>query len=511
MNFRGRVRDDSGQALVLALVTSMLLVAAFTVAVASAVANLSFASQYDGTTNASLAAASGIDAAIASMRGDTSYASFPCALSAALSVPGMTDSSYSVTMQYSNGSTPLTCPGPGLGGTTPPTSAVLVSTGSAPHGSASADEAVLSIAAGGTAAPAALSYAIFTPNNVDLTNGDVIDQSGSNPAPGIYAGGTLTCDNGVLTEGSVVTYQSVDLTNNCTIGGALTSAGAVSMANSASVGGSLTSYGGGLTMTGSARIGGSATETSGDISLANSSTIVGSASSSGSISLSGTSSIGGTQVAYDAALTGETMPPPVPFPTVDANPNDYQSAGWTVIDVPTSSCAAYFYSYSSGASDPFMTAIASATTKTFVYAPTCAVTYENAHTFDLNADVVLDVASLTLGNSNTFTSTTSTVRDLSVLASTSSTCTTSTTDFSASNLVDFTSTVDAFIYTPGEVSYANSPSMSGQILACGGFVASNAFKLDFVPTPSSSSKLLWTESTSAKPTIAVRAKYVVRG
>ena len=511
MHLPSRVRDDSGQALVLALVTSMLLVAAFSVAAASAVANLSFATQFGATTNASLAATSGIDAVIASMRQGASYASFPCSLSQALVVPGQTSSSYFVTVAYSAGSSPLACDGASLGGTTAPTSATLSSRGTAPHGSSVTDGAVLSIAASSSSSPAALNYAIFTPNNLDLTNGDAIDRSGGSPPPDLYAGGTLTCDNGVLAEGSVTTYEPVSLANNCTIAGALTSAGAVTMANSASVGGGLTSYGGEITMTGNARIGGSAKQTSGDVSLANSATIDGSASASGSISLSGASSVKGTQVAYDAALKSETMPPPVPFPTMQVSPNDYQSAGWTVIDVPTSSCAAYFYSYSSGATDPFMTAIASATAKTFVYAPTCAVSYKNAHTFDLNADVVLDVASLSLQNSNTFTSTTSTVHDLSILASPTSTCSPSATDFSASNATDFTSSVHTFIYTPGEVSYANAPQMYGQVLACGGFVAQNAFTLDFVPSPSSSSGLLWTTGPSAPPTITVREKYVASG
>jgi hypothetical protein len=215
------------------------------------------------------------------------------------------------------------------------------------------------------------------------------------------------------------------------------------------------------------------------------------------------------------------MPAQTAFPTLNPSVSTWQAAGWNVVQIPSSTyatCASYFQNLSSGASDPYMTQLSTATTKTVIYAPTCAVTYSHAHVFTLGADVALQVLSLTLQNSNSFYSTTTTAHNFSVLADTSATCppSTGTTDVSFSNSTDFVSptpstnaTLNVFVYAPGAVDYANAPSMDGQILACSGFTGENGFLLNFVPTAAAG--LPWTSTTSSAPTVTVTGKFLLKG
>lgn len=452
------------------------------------------------------------------MRNVSTYSSLPCTVTGTLSVPGAV-SSYSVTVQYTAGSTALTCAGSTLGGATPPTAATLTSTGTAAHGSATVMQANVNIAAGVATLPAAFGYAIFTSGNLSLYNGSQNDQLGSNPPPNVYSGQTLTCANGAVSQGSVTTYQPVDLTGSCDISGGLTDAGQVTMGNSAQVGGNVISYGGGVTMTGSALVVGNATETNGNISLAGSGTIDGNAYASGTITLGGGSQVKGTQTQFDSALSSQTMPATINFPAADTTLSDWTAAGWNLVQIPNATyttCASYFKNIASEAgpgppTDPFMTQLYTATTKTLIYAPTCNVAYSSSHTFGLNADVTLWVNTLMLSNSNTFESTSSTVHNFSVLASPSAACNTTTppVDMTFSNSTSFTSTVDALLYTQGAVDYANAPSMNGQVLACSGFTGENAFALNFVPTASAG--LPWTGTTTSAPTVTVLNKFVLRG
>ena len=511
-HLRADNRDEQGQALLLVLIVSVLLVALLAVAFTTSASSLGLSSQYGTSSQASLAALGGLNAEYTTMKDATSYSNFPCGLNGTVSVPGAA-SKYSVAVNYYSNSTLLSCPL----GATPPTSAVLTSTGTAPHGSATVMEEKVAISASQGAASAALGYAIFTEGTLLLYNDAQVNEVGSTNIPNIYSGQSLTCDNGSISQGGIITYQPITVSNNCQISGGLTVAGQVTLENSVGVGGNVLSYGGGVTMTGNALVGGNVTETNGNISLSNSATVNGSAFASGTVSLSGGAAIKGSTTQNDSALSSETMPTAVSFPSVDTNVSDWSAAGWNVVTIPSvayPTCASYFQNIASEPgpappTDPFMTQIYAATTKTLIYAPTCDVTYSSAHTFGLNADVTLWVDSLTLNNSNTFESTTSTVRNFSILASPSSSCSTSQTDVTFTNSASFTSTVDVFIYTPGEVSYSNAPSMSGQVLACNGFTSTNAFDLNFVP--GAAALLPGLSSTATPPTETVLQKFVLEG
>ena len=320
----------------------------------------------------------------------------------------------------------------------------------------------------------------------------------------------MKCCGDDTVPGTVTTYATVSFTGSCTIGG-LIAAGQVTLGNSATVNGNLISYGTSITMTGSAKVTGNATETSGNISLPSGSpTITGTADASGTITTGGGATIG-TEKPLDGTLSSQTMPAAVSFPTLNPAITDRQNAGWSVVQIPgtingvAQTCASYFQSNSSGSPDPFQSAIAAMTTKTVYYAPTCNPSYTRSQTFSFGADTVLQVATLTTANSDTYSSTTSTHHDVSILASTGTPCSTSSTDISVSNSSNFASSLTVFFYTPGAVSYANSPSMTGQITVCGGIVGSNSFALTFDPQASAE---VPGSSTATAPTITTLDKYI---
>ena len=508
MRSLGHGRNDGGQAIVMVLVVSTLLMGALVVALTMSDYSGTLSTRYGTTSQSSLAAQSGLAVELSAMRNVSVYTSLPCgAFSGSLTAPGAVSSYSGTVTYYPSGSNPsaLTCSGSTLGGATAPATATILATGTAPHGSAVSMEEQIAIATTSTPAQA-LGYALYTSNALDLTGAAALSNSGSNVA-NVYSGGVLTCGNGDTTPGGVTTYGTVSFTGSCSIGG-LTASGSVTLGNSATVNGNLISYGGGLTMTGSAKVTGNATETSGNISLPSGSpSITGTASASGTITVGGGATIGGTRTPNDLALSSQTMPAAVSFPVLNPSDATWLSQGWTVVDIPNGSytCAQYFQSNSSGAADPFQTAISTLANKTVFDAETCNPSYTRSQTFQFNADTVLEVQTLTTANSDTFESMTATHHDFSVLASPGTACSTANVDITVSNSASFTSTITVFMYSPGQVSYANSPSMTGQITACGGITGSNSFALTFDPSASGE---IPGASSATSPTVSVTNKFV---
>ena len=167
-------------------------------------------------------------------------------------------------------------------------------------------------------------------------------------------------------------------------------------------------------------------------------------------------------------------------------------------------CGTYFQSNSSGAADPFMTAISTEASKTVYDAESRTPSYSHAETFNFNADTVLEVQSFTTVGSDAYASTTATVDDFSLLASPGALCCTSAVDISTSNSSTFASSLVVFMYTPGEAFYPNAPSMIGQIVACGG---SPARTRSMTFNPSASGEIPGSSSATA-PTVSVLNKYV---
>jgi len=463
--------------------------------------------QYDNTSQAGLAAQSGLAVELSAMRNVSAFTSFPCgAFSGTLAAPGARSSYAGTATYYPSGSNPtaLTCSGSTLGGSTPPATATVLSTGTAPHGTPTTMEVQIAVATTSTPA-AALGYALYTSNALNLSGAATVSNSSGNTA-NAYSGGTMTCGTGDTIPGSVTSYVVVSLTGSCSIGG-LTASGQVTLANSATVNGNLISYGGPLTMSGTTEVTGTATETSGNIGLSGSADIVGNTAASGTITIAGGATIGGTKTPNDAALTSQTMPAAVSFPVLNPSDVTWMLQGWTVIDVPNSSytCAQYFVSNTNGAPDPFQTAISTLGSKTVFDAETCNPSYTRSQTFQFAADTVLEVQTLTTAGSDAFASTTATHHDFSLLASPGTACSAANVAVTVSNQANFASSLTVFVYSPGQVSYANSPSMTGQITACGGITGSSSFALTF--DPSASGEIPGSSSVTA-PTVSVINKFV---
>jgi len=509
--FRIRSRsDDRGGVIVLVLVLSVLLMGILALAISTSDYAGTLSTRYGGTNQASLAAQSGLAVELSTMRAAVLYTSLPCGtFSGALTATGATSSYSGTVTYYPSGSNPsaLTCSGSTLGGSTAPATATILSTGTAPQGSPATMQEQVAIATTSTPAQA-LGYALFTTNALNLTGAATLISSGS--TANVYSGGTMKCGNGDVVPGAVTTYGTVNFSGSCTIAG-LTASGPVTLGNSATVNGDLTSYGGPIAMSGSTKVTGTATETSGAINLSGSAKIVGNALASGAISIAGGASINGTQTPNDGALGSQTMPAAVSFPVLNPSTATWQGQGWNVVQIPgtingvAQTCASYFKSNSSGAADPFQTDITTLITKTVFYAPTCAPSYTRAQTFSFSADTVLEVQSLTTANSDTFQSTSATHHDFSVLASPGTTCSTANVDVQISNSASFASSLSVFIYSPGQVKYANAPSMTGQIVACGGITGSNSFTMTF--DPSASGEIPGSSSATA-PTVSVLSKFV---
>jgi hypothetical protein len=531
-----RNRPDNGQALVIVLVVSILVIAAIGIAFTTARAGLNESIGFKQGTQGEMAAQTGLAYELTAMRTTSAYSALPCSLTGSLGVTGAT-STYSVAVSYSASGTALSCTGSGstLGGSTAPTNATLTSTGKARYGSTSIMKEDVTIAESATTEQA-LGYAIFTSNNLDLEDSVTLDGTGVD-VPSIYSGQQLTCNNSTKSAGGLTSYYPVDLTTSCTFcSGAtncnVTSASYVEMSNSAKVGGNVISYGGNATCQGicldtSASIGGTATETNGNIALSNSATITGNAYASGTISLATSGKIGppGTQYPDDSPFSNDSSLSSLTMPAADTFPALYlPTTGWNIVSIPNSSCSAYFKS-----NGQFQSALENQTERTIYEAPTCSVAFSPSQVFaqnpSPNGDAILDVASLTSGPSDTFCEESATDSHTCSSATTpganlilfagpspapppaSPTCSTSTVDASFSNSTNFEPNITVLIYSLGEVDYANSPSMTGQILACGGVSGTNSFTLTF--NPSAADEVFGTPSSTL--TVAINDKYVVSG
>ena len=159
----GSDRNESGYVVVLVLVVAVLLMGILAAALTSSDFSQSLSSQYNDTSQASLAAQSGLSVELNAMRNVSAYTSLPCgAFNGTLTAPGAASSYSGTVTYYPSGSNPsaLACSGSTLGGSTAPATATILSTGAAPHGSPTTMEEEIAIAT--TSTPnAALSYALI--------------------------------------------------------------------------------------------------------------------------------------------------------------------------------------------------------------------------------------------------------------------------------------------------------------------------------------------------------------
>lgn len=534
-------RTESGQALVIVLIVSLLLITTLVAALASARAGLAESNGFTAEVQGGMAAQTGLATELTAMRNASTYGALPCDLTGALGMTGAT-ASYTVVVAYSAAGTQLACSptvGTTLGGVTAPTSATLTATGKAPHGSEAVMKEDVTIAVAASTSPV-VGYGIFTASALNLTNGGVTVQgsTGATTLPTEYAEGVVTCDAGVMNKANLITYAPITLTNDCQYMGSLTTDGAETMENSATVAGSAIAYGGGITLSGDAMIGGNATATGGNISIISYGLIGGNAFASGTISETNGPAINqlisGTLSPNDPSLSSETMPAEASFPTLSL-PTTQTTPAWSIVNIPASQCAWYFSD--STTPDPFQLALESQTARTVYDASTCSISYGSARTFMLNppttgnstaGDAILDVATMVLTNAgSTFceesatdsyacSSATTPGPNLTIFAnasSASSACSTSTESTTAvqlDNSNNFEQNVVTLIYTLGGVIMQNgNSSMTGQIVACGTIAATNTFTLTV--NTAAATEVLGSSSTGASLTLTDEDKYVVSG
>lgn len=540
---RRRRRDESGSALVLVFVVSVLLMGAMAAAISASDVGGTVSTQYVSTSQASLAAQSGLASEISLIRAASTYQAMPCQpFSGSLSAPGAA-SAFSGTVTYyaTASTTTLPCNGTSstpwnLGsGSAVPASAKILSTGTDAHGSSTTMEEDLSISvATSSALP---DDALFTENAMDLSGNGINVDSYEGNTPSIYAEGTLTCNGTQTFQGTVTTYSDPVFSNDCTIGGLIASGEVSSNDNNLVINGNVISYGEsmgvGISFTGNGdEINGSVQEVAGPIALGgNSSTYIsGTATASGSITLSHGAKVDGSTTCTtpnctandsNAAFTGQTMPPLVTFPSENFTAAALQGDGWNVVQIPNSTytCAQYFADDNSPVVDPFQTAIANITEPTAVFAPTCQLSYShNGDVFKMSSDVLLQVASFNDQGTVTFESTVPSTaspgpavhHNFELLAEgTGSTpgnpvvCSTGSTWITMTQDNTFDSSLSTLLYTPGQMTISNNAALYGQTLACGGYGVTNGLQLYFDP---SGGKEL--PGAAGAPTEAVLDKFV---
>ncbi|MHB1598469.1 MAG: hypothetical protein ACYCXY_06180 [Acidimicrobiales bacterium] len=528
-------RQDEGSILVMVLAISFLLVGLVTVSLAVTRSSAGVSYNYQANTSARLVAESGIAATFDEMSNVSSTSILPCTLSGA---PGVGSSSYSVTVAYDAGSTPITCTGGSpvgseLGASAAPTTATLLSVGSSPGGGTVAMEEVTTLSATNPLAPA-YDYAIMTPGTMPLSVDASIYKSASGQPANLYSGQTFQCTNSVLDQGSVLTSTTpLALSSGCDITGSLTAQGDISITNSAVIGGTATAIGGSIDMTSGGHIVGNAYATGGTINLNHDSVVIGgNAYATGGILELSPGYISGSQYPNDAAISSMTMPPAPAFPTLDPTVAQWQAKGYTVIQIPgtdplngqyygcgskgKSGSQDYFNDqYPGGTDSPsqFVNDVNAATTPIVIYAPTCNPSVGTnlvetgsstpGSTFNMHGNVAVVV--------NTFSNWGSMIwqpaagvssPDLSIIALSSS-----STAIDLTNQPDFTSAVNTLLYTPGAVDFSVVSTMTGQVLAGTSFSATNSFSMTYSTAAAAS---LPGTTVPGTPTLTPTSQFLLR-
>lgn len=527
----GSEKDD-GSILVMVLAISFLLVGLVTVSLAVTRSSANVSYRYQASTSARLVAESGIAAAFDEMSNVASTSVLPCTLSGA---PGAGSSSYSVTVAYEAGSTPISCTGGSpvgseLGTSTAPTKATLLSVGSSPGGGTVTIEEVTTLSTANPLAPA-YDYAIMTPGTMPLSVDASIYKSASGQPANLYSGQTFQCTNSVLDQGSVLTSTTpLSLSSGCDISGSLTAQGSISITNSAVIGGTATAIGGSIDMTSGGHIVGNAYATGGDINLNHDSVVIGgNAYATGGILELGPGYISGSQYPNDASIASMTMPPAPTFPTLDPTVTAWGNDNYTVIQVPgpdpltgtTTSCSTYFvdqYVYVPGVGEehlpsPFVADVNAATTPIVVYAPTCNPSVGTnlvetgsstpGSTFNMHANVAVVVNTFSDWGSMVWQPATGVASpDLSLIALSSS-----SSAISLTNETDFTPAVSTLLYTPGTVDFSVTGTMTGQVLAGTSFSATNSFSMTYSTAAAAS---LPGTTVPGTPTLTPTSQFLLR-
>ena len=473
-------RDDAGSVLVLVLVVAVLLVGATTVALTTSASSSGQTGAYGNTTTARLDAESGFQAALLQIKNATSWQGLP---SCSPVTTDMAYGSYTVSVAYTDGGGTSLCP---LGGSLPTTATgVVTSTGQ--YGGQSAEiQGNLTLSSQPQPLPA-FDYTIYSPQDVSFDSQAAIDAGSTTALPNIYTGAAFSCTTNTVIQGSVEAYQtSGDIDADCTINGTLyVETGPVTVTSTASVG-ALEMFGGSLSMSSSGTIAGNAYVSGGNVSFSNSTaTVGGNLGTTGSLSYSWDAvNVKGTACSSSPSCipVGVTMPSAPPFPQVTDPHDSGWPAGTEYIPVSSSSCNGFFANKTHPNTSPStfnLDVNASTAPVTVVDAPSCAVDLPatcpavGSSTYTLNTDLVMFVQSFTDYGCNIFQSASGSHHNIAVVVPYGD----GTGLIEGDNTTDYTSSVNVLFYTPGQVKFVCSGTVTGQIIAGGGVYGTDTFTM----------------------------------
>ncbi len=277
--------------------------------------------------------------------------------------------------------------------------------------------------------------AIFADQSLTLGNQLTLQDDILNDA-GIYTNGNFTSTNNVTVEGPVYAQGSATISNSGTFGGGVWANSAVSVSNGATIGSETTS-------------------STSSVSLSNNSAVQGDARAGTSITLSGSSSVTGTQT----PMSPQGAPPQHTFPQLkwdSATQTAWQAAGYTVNTY--TSCATAKAFVDSGPVGSYVVRITA----------NCALSWTNNSTVNLRGNIAI-ITNGTISTSQRVTlNGVGGTFDLFLMVPYPTTgspnCTTGGT-ITTSNLTVLNG-LNTFVYTPCNVSFANNNSSgwAGQIV-----------------------------------------------
>lgn len=450
-------RDDSGSAMIIALIVMTVTITLSLAAATEAVHGASATALDRNQVQAISLAEAGVDHALSLLQGSTSL---PCSTSsptlpllnlATTPVAG----TVSVTLSYydtfpPSGSPDTSCSGGVQGGT--PQAVEITSIGQI--GNSSLGKGTMEALARLTPY-LDLTNALYANSFTIGNNATLYGQPGHGDNANVYvqnsSGGTVTCSNNAVLYGSLYVAQgAIALSNNCVVHGAVWANGNVSASNNTVVDGQISS-------------------TTGNISF--------SGSHAGGALAAGTITPSCPSPSEFGTCAAKATVGPVPsenFPQISYQASAWASAGYTIHDDSALSCSA--------ATSDLGTFVP--TVKSVFVAPSgCQLSYGNNASLMIGADLaVIAPGGLTATNNFTWGSSDGAVHTLYLIVpyTAPANCSSGNYDISFKNNASFPN-LDAFIYTPCNLSGKNNPVSTGQLYVGQDLDIANNFSMTYEP------------------------------
>jgi len=447
---RAATREESGIAMIAAILITIVAMSLSVVAVQSALHSLSSTTVDRNRTQSVETSEAGLNSTYQTLGTVTSSASLPCGPQSSVSLGSTPDiSSYAVTINYYDTYPPtdaaLTCSQVTSGSVTP-VAADVVSVGSAVGYGQRKMEGLVHLTSNG--AGSTFDMAIYSNYAMSGSNNMAVYHHLTNDA-NIYSGQSVTCPDNMVVQGSIYAQGGATISNNCSVGGDVYTVSSTTLGNNAVVSGNVK-------------------VSSGNITLDNSAAVGQSAYASGSITLGNHATVGHQQVPNDTGLA----PPPVEtMPQLNWSSSAWQSAGYTV--VTDNNCTNVYTDISniSTASSPI------------AVETSCALSWPNNTTISLKQNLaIFSTGGFTMNNNDAFNSADGSPHNLyMVVPYNAATMPCTSPGITLNNNSSIDSKLTTLLYTPCTLSVNNNSSEYGQMYA-GTINAGNNFTENYVPT-----------------------------